>query len=114
MSNALPNRMYKGCIVKMKTTILFDERTARRNKASWIYGVIDFLDDVCEETKERAWNVRWSGNHMFMRLESFTHLCAVAESDLILVRSPGEGDCALGRFYKTSNFLKRAKEASGF
>ena len=69
MSNALPNRKYKGCIVKMKTTILFDERTARRNKAPWIYWAIDFLDDVCEETKERAWNVKWSGCHMFMHLE---------------------------------------------
>ena len=110
MSNALPNRMYKGCIVKIKTTILFDECTARRNKAPWIYGVIDFLDDVCKETKERAWSVKWAGNHMFMRLESFTHLCAIAESDLTLVRSPGEGDCALGKYYKTSHFFKKGEQ----
>ena len=58
MRNAKPKEMHKGFIVKIETKHLFYECTARRNKVPWIYGVINFLEDVCEETKKIYWSVK--------------------------------------------------------
>ena len=113
MRNAKPKEMHKGFIVKIETKHLFDEHTERRNKAPWIYGVIGFLEDVCKETKESAWNIKCAGNHLYMKLDSFSHLCAVIESDLILARRLGKGDCALDKYKKTSDFFSKGKKESG-
>ena len=47
--------IWRGAIVKFPTTLMFNNETARRNKDPWVYGVVEFLEDVREETKERTW-----------------------------------------------------------
>ena len=101
------NKMIKrGAIIKVPTTIIFDETTKRRNKAPWVYGVVDFLEDVCEETKERSWSIDWACEHIYIVMESYSHLCGILETDLTLVRMPGEDDIKLDKYYTTDDFLK--------
>ena len=102
--------MSKGCVIKIKTRELFDDVTERRNKAPWVYGMIDFLEDVCEVTKERAWNINWACEYLCISMEIWSHLCAVMESDLTLVRRPCEDNCVLDKYYSTASFFEREED----
>ena len=77
MSDTTNIMIKRGAIVKVPTTLIFDLNTERRDKAPWIYGVVEFLDDICEETKERSWSIDWACDHLYIVMESYAHLGAV-------------------------------------
>ena len=54
MMNASKPKMNfcRGTIVKIDTKLLFNERDMRSDKAPWIYGTIQFLEDVCEPQRK--------------------------------------------------------------
>ena len=50
----LCRRITKGTIVKIATTDIFTEWTVYRNKMPYIYGVIEKVEEQCDESGDRA------------------------------------------------------------
>ena len=71
MSTAKVRMIARGAVVKVRTALMFEHDNERRNKAPWVYGVVDHLDDVCEDTKERSWSISWATEHLYVTLENF-------------------------------------------
>ena len=101
----LSPRMVSGSIVKIDTEKLFDERTKRRNKAPFIYGVLTCVEEECPDTGMKAWNIDWPLNHLKISMVTYNHVCCVLESDLKLVLLSNMNHINLDENYSTSDFL---------
>ena len=97
--------MLKGSIIRVKTVELFDERTMLRNKAKWVYGVIAYLDDACEETGDKSWAISWATKHLHFSDEHYNHFLPQNESDIELVLEPGGEHIRLDKYYTTKDFF---------
>ena len=97
--------MLKGSIVKVRNTMLYNERTMRRNNSIWIYGVLDFIEDICEDIGQKSWNVKWATRYLLITMDSWNHVCAVLEENMEIVRKPDEGDALLHDLYQTKDFF---------
>ena len=100
----LCRRITKGTIVKIATTDIFTEWTAKRNKMPFIYGVADKIEDQSDETGDRAWLVNWSIRHLRINIQHFRHICPQNEHDIIGVKFPEEegpdGEYDLSLFFE--------------
>ena len=54
----IPRRIITGYVVRIKTHRLIITRSAQCVHDKYIYGIVSTLDDMCEDTKCRAWNVK--------------------------------------------------------
>ena len=97
--------MVSGSIVKIETEKLFDDRTKRRNKAPFVYGVLTCVEEEDLEARRKAWNVHWALNHLKISMVTYNHLCCVLESDLKLVLLPNMNNIDLDEVYSTSDFF---------
>ena len=70
-----------------------------------MYGVLDFIDDICEDTGQKAFNVKWATRHLLITMDSWNHLCAVLEGNIEIVRKPDEVDALLYNLYQTKDFF---------
>ena len=99
--------MKVGSIVKIHTEVVFDDRTMRRNKAPWMYGVLTTIEDECEVSREKIWQITWASSQLFVTSSSTLHLASWCESDLTLVREPHEDHMKLDKYYDTSDFFEK-------
>ena len=98
--------MIQGTIVKIATTKLFDEKTMLRNKSKWVYGTLSYLEDMCEETGEKAWQIMWATQHLYVTMDTFNPVLPQLERDLVLVLHPGAKHIRIDKNYKTSDFFE--------
>ena len=99
--------MLKGSIIKLSTVDLFNDRTSRRNKAEWVYGVLNAVEEECEEPEEKAWSIIWATDHLVISNPSLSHIATWLETDLHIVRSPHEDHIKLDKYYTTNDlFIK--------
>ena len=59
-----------------------------RNKAPWVYDVLNFLEDVCEESGQKAWNAKQATNHLLITMETWDYLCTGLEEYMELLMYP--------------------------
>ena len=110
MSETENNTFEKGSIVKIKTELIFDKMTKNLNAAPFVYGVLNFVEDACEETNTRAWHVGWAMKHLMIHSSGLEHMTPMLEDDLILVKGPWEMDGRLNRRWCTYHFFEKRED----
>lgn len=87
-----PRRAEVGCCVKIHTKELLEPKCFERMKTPYIYGIISNMEDQCEHTSFKAFQVNKSTEHIYLG-DSFLNFVAVQfEHDMEIVKFEDEED----------------------
>ena len=53
-----------GSVIKMEAKILLEGTELERLRSKYIYGIISNLEDICDVTYSRAYQINWSIGHL--------------------------------------------------
>ena len=85
-------RVEVGCIVMTDADELLNEVLIEGMRTSFVYGVISNLEDVCEVTKAKSYQINWSVYHIDAEKSLWFFVAAYFEQDLEVVKLEDEED----------------------
>ena len=88
----VPRRAEIGCCVKINAELLLEPECVERMKTPYIYGIITNIEDQCEYTSSKAFQVDWSYDHLFLGNDYLAFCAPQFEHDMYIVKFEEEED----------------------
>jgi len=85
-------RAESGCVIKMIASELLEPESCERMRGNYVYGIISNLNDVCEITASRAYQINWSFAHLYTGNSFLAFVAPYFEHDFEVVKFPEEVD----------------------
>ena len=84
----IPLRVTSGCIVKVKSEVVFGIDNPIPSNAHYLYGIDGNILDTCHSTTSRGFKVDFSVNHIFVGFDIITLNEPIFENDMHIMRFP--------------------------
>jgi len=95
ITHILANRTRRaevGCCVKINAEDLLEPECFERMKTPYIYGSVSNLEDQCELTTSKAYQVNWATDHIYLGNSFLSFVAAQFEHDMEMVKFEDEED----------------------
>ena len=84
----LPRRVIPGCIVKVKTSVVFGIGSTLCEYMPNLYGIVGMQLDICHSTTARGFQVDFNAPHIMEGMPYVTINEPVFENDMCIMRFP--------------------------
>ena len=92
-------------MIKILASEILDPECYNKMRYQFLYGIISNLDDICEVTASRTYQINWSFSHLCTGNNFLSFVAPYFEHDFVVVKFPDECDS-----YKDEEFSKQFKE----
>ena len=83
----LPRRVEMGAVVKIDVIEILEEEETCNMRNPYIYGVISNLEEICEHTTSRAYQIKWAYEHIDVGSSCMSLTSLIMSSNSILNRA---------------------------
>ena len=81
-----------GSVIQMEAKVLLEGTKLERLGSKYIYGIISKLEDICDVTHSRAYQINWSVGHLSTGHSDLAFIAPVFEHDFNVLKFPNEED----------------------
>ena len=82
----------------------------KRNVVLYVFGVLDFIEDVCKQTGEKTQIFQLALNCLMIDIDTWSHMFPLLKSKMTLVKGPWELDEMLDKNWYMYDFFEKRED----
>ena len=79
-------------MIKILASEILEPECYSKMRCQYLYGIISNLEDICEVTASRAYQINWSFSHLYTGNTFLSFVAPYFEHDFVVVKFPDECD----------------------